>query len=475
MTRKILIAVLCVSLVFTTFLNVSFAADELPNVSGTFTADDTQNNNEAWNILASSTDKTHSFSKWMNSVEDYGGNGRYCLAAGKVAGADTPDYWIVTGGVAEGSEIKSFEIRARDKSCVKILGSGEADGEYTEVALSSEAADGENGSSSGYAPKKILKYDMKGLGYKYIKIQSLATEWGNAIFGRYTYTYDVIEKDPDKPVGPDDPVIPPAEGGRGEISDFTSFSTLNIVKYNGFKITKQNLFLADGSTLYHDARLEATQVGSNWYFIVEIPEKRTAEKFVLDVGREAKNRTKVSVSKTLDGEYVEVKGTWGDTVNFATGTGYVGSEYCLNYTPARFSNLPSGTRYIKVQLGDDMQNSYVWSHWFGKMVYYWGDVEYYDNTVAIEKFGNTGTLTNTITPKYDDLDSINLKAFCTVYDEEGKLLYISTGTNELKTSAVTFMFKDLPQGDSYTTQLVYISNNENFSFPLSPILSVPAQ
>ncbi len=158
----------------------------------TFKADDTQGNDKAWNIIASSTDKTHNFSAWMNGT-GYGGDGAKCLAAGKVAGVDTPDYWVVTGGIDDGLEMKKFEIRSAKKSNVKILGSASLDGEYTEVPLDSEKPDTGNKSSSGYAPKIILSYNMTGRGYKYIKIQSLATDWGDAIFGKYSYTYDVAE------------------------------------------------------------------------------------------------------------------------------------------------------------------------------------------------------------------------------------------------------------------------------------------
>lgn len=170
-----------------------FKKAETYNTAVTFRADDTKGTDAAWNILSSSKGTAnYGFANWMNA-KDKGGDGAYCLGSGKVSGVETTDYWVVTGGIPDGTEMKSFEVRARDKQYVKVLGSAALDGEYTEVALTSERTDTGNESTNAYAPQKILSYDMEGLGYKYVKIQSLAENWGGAILGQYSYTYDKVD------------------------------------------------------------------------------------------------------------------------------------------------------------------------------------------------------------------------------------------------------------------------------------------
>lgn len=646
MSRKLLIAFLCMSMVFTMFLPAAYA-DDSAAASGTFTADASQANDEAWNILASSPEKPHQFGDWMNTAEE-SGNGEYTIGSGKYNGADTPDYWVVTGGAPEGSEIKTFVIRARDKKYVQILGSSELEGTYTEVELLSDEADTENVCTNAYTPKRLLTYKMEGLGYRFVKIQSLATDWGGALLGKYSYTYDLLKTgepvaqsgtytadiysntdagwnivasskpeqayafsnwistadkggngewtmgsdkydgkdtpsywvvtggvpegteiqtfevhaknasclrvwgsktidgeytelfgdsgtddgaypstsvyapkmvykyrmfkegykyikiestasnwgdaifgiwsytydvpkddpeaivpDPTEPVDPDDPS---AAGGKIEINDYKNFSTLNIVEYNGFKITKENLYLGDGTSVYHDARLECTKVGGNVYLIVEIPDGKTVDKFTIDLGRNSANDAKVYVSDKQDGVYTEVKGNLGEAVNLATndGTQYAGSRYCISYTPARYPDLPAGTKFIKVSLPNTNDNN-TYAYWLGKMAYYWGDVEYYKNDVNISASGSTCTLANVITPKYGDLDTVKLKAFCTVYDKDGKLLYMDMIEHEIGTSPWSLEFTNVPYDADYTVQLVYINNEEGFKFPLSPNLSATAQ
>lgn len=459
MSRKLLIAFLCMSMVFTMFLPAAYA-DDSAVASGTFTADASQANDEAWNILASSPEKPHEFGAWMNKAEEQG-NGEYTIGSGKYNGADTPDYWVVTGGAPEGSEIKTFVIRARDKKYVQILGSSELEGTYTEVELLSDEADTENVCTNAYTPKRLLTYNMEGLGYRFVKIQSLATDWGGALLGKYSYTYDLLKADE-----------PVAQSGSFKANIYSSTDAgWNIVAsskpYQAYSFSNW-ISAADkggnGEWNIGSDKYDGEDTPSYWVVTGGVPEGTEIQTF--EVHAKTASCLRVWGSSTIDGEYTELFGDSGKDDGAYPSTSPYAPKMAYRYRMFR-----NGYKYIKIE-----STASSWSNAiFGIWSYTYGVPDYYENDVNISASGSTCTLTNVITPTHSELDTVKLKAFCTVYDKDGKLLYMDMIEHEIGTTPWSLEFTNVPYDADYTVQLVYINNEEGFKFPLSPNLSATAQ
>lgn len=345
------------------------------DAENTFTADDTKNTDEAWNILASSSAK-HGFNDWIST-------GYYYLATS--IKDDDSKRWVVTGGVAADSEIKTFEIRHRDVSDIekelKIYGSDKLNGEYTEVKHYMKMTDpNPRSGNASFVPKMLYKYDMSGLGYRYIKIENPIND-GYAVNGRYTYTYGKIgsgEVDID------------SYSANNKVLSLTNGGTKASVKTSDFS----SMYLEDGTNYTKGHVLQGTDAvasaaGEYGNIIVTVPKGLIIDSFRFDGIKNAKDNVDDGLKVTVSSD----GNSWSEVpapvkvggVKFMyskASDGTLTKADANSYQTWQCNNLPEGTQYIRLSF-----TSNFYGYTVGKMGYTWhlGDLIKADYTKEADK------------------------------------------------------------------------------------------
>ena len=359
----------------------ALAADETTD-SGTFSVTDTENNNAAWGIIASSASpRDFGWSGLPHRTDpqnESSFDGHYCLAS---KNDNYRDYYVITGGVESGKEIKEFKINVQNASNQTVYASNTLNGDYVKLAYDSESTDSEANTkyaNNGYAPKKILTYDLAGKGYRYIKIQiNTTTDWMNAFLGKWSYSYGIAETSFE------------ADDTQGTDEAWGIVDSSAPYRNHGFSTWKTG-GNKNGQTVYTvNSATKADDVEYWDYWVVigdseRLTSSREIKTFEIH-SFDAKNTT-VFASDSLNGEYVELKPV--STVEsdyYKPSVNDNGTEN-WSYVPKtlrKYTLNGRGFRYIKVKT--DGVNGWQ-TNTLGKWSYTYGDAE---NTFTADDTKNT--------------------------------------------------------------------------------------
>lgn len=329
------------------------------DATNSFTANNKLNTKEAWGVVDG--DSSFTSGKWMYSENDdvyavdIGGSGKY----------------VIIGGLAAEDEIKTFELRSykEESSGFNVCGSDKLDGDYVKINHYATTSETEYTAEGGYMPKNIYKYDLAGLGYRYIKIQTVTNSTGYDLFGKWTYTWG------ERGSGHFDLGAYDTANKRFKLTNYgTTASVKTDNNMRGTYLLADGTAYMSGTTVYalqgNAASTSATENYGN--LIVTLPTNVNVKAFYFDgIWSAADNTDNIQVSTSTDGSNYTVvtPEKYGSQVklyskNSETGALEVANNYNRYQTWA--CAVPEGTKYVKISLKD---TSYYQT--IGKMSYDW--------------------------------------------------------------------------------------------------------